>query len=113
VRSFSRRRRADYLRVLAAQLAARAAGWGCTTVALAALGAKVSFGTAAVVHAALNVAEYLLLVVPARLGVVEGSAFFVFGLLGLDPALGVMTALLLRLRSLAANLLFAPGALGR
>lgn len=103
VRSFWRERPADYLRVFALQCLARTANWLTTWTAMRLLGVPVGFAEGALLYAAMTCAEYLLLVLPARLGVAEGSAYFVFGLCGLDPGMGILVSLLMRLRSLAAN----------
>jgi uncharacterized protein (DUF2062 family) len=41
-------------------------------------------------------------------GVSEGSSFFLFQFLGLDPVLGVIMAVILRVRTLVANGLITP-----
>ncbi len=113
VRSFWDTRRSDFLRVLRLQLLARFCSWMSTLVVLRTLGLDVGFGTAALLHASLSSAEYLLLFLPARVGVAEGAAFFVFRLYGFDPTLGVVAALVVRLRSIAANLIGASFMIGR
>jgi hypothetical protein len=41
-------------------------------------------------------------------GVSEGSSFFLFKFLGLDPVLGVIMTVILRVRTIAANGVITP-----
>ncbi len=108
VKLFWHERPVAYLKVFFLQIVARATGWVSYAVALRALGAHYSFGQVALAYATLNVAEYVVAVLPARVGVTEGSCFFLFQFLGLDPALGVIMAVILRVRTTVANGVIAP-----
>jgi hypothetical protein len=108
VKLFWHERPAAYLKVFFLQMVARTAGWASYAVALRALGARYSFGQVALAYATLNVAEFVTAVLPARVGVSEGSSFFLFQFLGLDPVLGVIMAVILRVRTLVANGLITP-----
>ena len=77
-------------------------------MALRALGAHYSFGQVALAYATLNVAEFVTAVLPARVGVSEGSSFFLFQFIGLDPVLGVIMAVILRVRTIVANGVITP-----
>jgi hypothetical protein len=108
VKLFWQERPVAYLRVFFLQVVARMTGWASYAVALRALGAHYSFGQVALAYATLNVAEYVVAVLPARVGVSEGSAFFLFQFLGLDPVLGVIMAVILRVRTIVANGVLTP-----
>jgi len=108
VRLFWRERPVAYLKVFFLQIVARTTGWASYAVALRALGAHYSFGQVALAYATLNVAEYVVAVLPARVGVSEGSSFFLFKFLGLDPVLGVIMTVILRVRTIAANGVITP-----
>jgi hypothetical protein len=108
VKLFWRERPAAYLKVFFLQIVARLTGWVSYAVALRALGANYGFGQVALAYATLNVAEYVVAVLPARVGVSEGSSFFLFQFLGLDPVLGVLMAVILRVRTIVANGVIAP-----
>lgn len=108
VKLFWHERPAAYLKVFFLQVVARMTGWASYAVALRALGAHYSFGQVALAYAMLNVAEFVTAVLPARVGVSEGSSFFIFQFLGLDPVLGVIMAVILRVRTIAANGVIAP-----
>jgi len=56
----------------------------------------------------MNVAEYVVAVLPARVGVSESSSFFLFKFLGLDPVLGVIMCVILRVRTIVANGVVTP-----
>jgi hypothetical protein len=108
VKLFWRERPVAYLKVFFLQIIARMTGWASYAVALRALGAHYSFGQVALAYATLNVAEYVVAVLPARVGVSEGSFFFLFKFLGLDPVLGVVMGVILRVRSIVTNGVLTP-----
>jgi hypothetical protein len=108
VKLFWHERPAAYLKVFCLQIVARMTGWVSYYLALRALGANYSFGQVALAYATLNVAEYVVAVLPARVGVSEGSSFFLFKFLGLDPVLGVIMCVILRVRTILANGVVTP-----
>jgi hypothetical protein len=108
VKLFWRERPVAYLKVFFLQIVARMTGWASYAVALRALGANYSFGQVALAYATVNVAEYVVAVLPARVGVSEGSSYFLFKFLGLDPVLGVMMGVILRVRSIVTNGVLTP-----
>ena len=108
VKLFWHERPAAYLKVFFLQMLARTTGWISYAVALRALGAHYSFGQVALAYATLNVAEFVTAVLPARVGVSEGSAYFLFKFLGLDPVLGVIMSVILRVRTIVANGVITP-----
>jgi hypothetical protein len=103
VRVFWHERPGDFLAVLALQAASRAGNLTSMLMVLWVLGVPLGRPASALLYGAQSGAEYLLLFLPARVGVAEGAAFFVFGLFGVAPALGVLTSLVIRLRGLTAN----------
>ena len=56
----------------------------------------------------MNVAEYVIAILPARVGVSEGTAFFAFKFLGLDPTLGLILYVVLRVRTVFVNGVLTP-----
>ncbi len=65
------------------------------------VGASMTFAQAYVIGGLTSLIQNVLFVVPFEVGTKEGSLYLVFRLLGLDPALGVYTAIVSRLRDLA------------
>jgi len=108
VRDFARHSPARYAELLATQATGRVFAFLSLWAAVAALGLPYGTGDVLLVYAGLNVAELVLTVVPARIGVAEGAAFALFAAIGLEPGAGLLVYLLLRIRSLAANGLLAP-----
>lgn len=107
VRSFAWRETKMYARVIAWQLAARGCSFFCGFAALWLL-AGFSLPLVALIYAAANALNYLLLLLPTRLGAMEGSAYLLFHLLGLDAGLGLVYAVLTRVVRLAGA---SPGLL--
>jgi hypothetical protein len=110
VKHFWHERSTDYLKVFGLQLVARSMGWASIYVALNALGMECRFGQASLLYATVNVADYIVAVLPARVGVSEGTSYFIFKFLGLDPATGVIMYVVLRIRTILANGLLTPAA---
>jgi hypothetical protein len=50
------------------------------------------------------------MLVPARIGVSEGATYFLFHILGLDPAMGLIVGVAMRLRSILGQAPFALAA---
>jgi uncharacterized protein (TIRG00374 family) len=65
------------------------------------VGVNLTFTQAYVIGGLTSLVQNIIFVVPFELGTKEGSLFLMFQLLGLDPALGVYTAIVSRLRDLA------------
>ena len=110
VRQFWQRRRGDYLKAFAYQAIARSTAWFGIYVGFRLVGLPYGFAEATLVYATMNVAEYVIAILPARVGVAEGTAYFAFKLLGLDPALGFILYVVLRIRAVCVNGLLAPWA---
>jgi len=51
-------------------------------------------------NAAINLANYVVLLLPAKIGVTESTSFLIFSMLGLDGGLGIMIALIMRIKAL-------------
>lgn len=66
-----------------------------------ALGIPVGYGTAYLIASFLSLAVNLFFFVPFALGAREGGLYLIFALLGLPPALGLVTSLIGRLREMA------------
>lgn len=110
VRQFWQTRRGDYLKAFAYQAVARSTAWFSIYVGFRLIGLPYGFAEATLVYATMNVAEYVIAILPARVGVAEGTAYFAFQVLGLDPALGLVLYVVLRVRTVCVNGLLAPWA---
>src|SRR5256885_15864310 len=64
------------------------------------VGLSITFAQAYVIGGLTSLVQNVIFVVPFEVGTKEGSLYLVFQLLGLDPALGVYTAIVSRLRDL-------------
>ena len=69
-------------------------------IILTALDLPNSVSTVAMVYAATSMANYLLMVLPAREGFLEGSTYLIFGMLGLASAAGLSFEIVRRLRKI-------------
>ena len=65
------------------------------------LGLDIGYARAYVIGGLSQLVQNVLFVVPFEAGTKEGSLYLLFQLLGLDPALGVYTAIVSRVRDLA------------
>ena len=108
IQRFWQERPRDYLKVFGLQVLARATGLAGIYTCFRLMDLPYTLVQATGLYATMNVAEYVIAILPARVGVPEGSAYFVFKFLGLDPATGVIVYVILRVRSLAANGLLTP-----
>lgn len=94
LRGFYRDRPRDYWVTLLLQMVARLAGWAAFYAVLVLVGGPFSPATSGALWAALSMMSYLVGLLPTRLGTTEAGAFFVFKLVGLDPATGLMVQLI-------------------
>jgi hypothetical protein len=108
VRQFWQQRPAAYLKVFIYQAIARATGWFGIYAGFKFLGLPYGFAQATLVYATMNVAEYVIAVLPARVGVSEGTAFFAFKFLGLNPTFGLILYVVLRVRTVFVNGILTP-----
>jgi hypothetical protein len=108
VQRFWHERPRDYARTFALQACARSTGWISIYACFKLLGLPYGIGQATLVYATMNVADYFIGMLPARVGVSETAGFFVFQALGLDPAVGVIVFVILRVRTVATNASLAP-----
>jgi len=110
VRRFWQERPAAYLKVFVYQAIARMTGWfrhlcwfqvrsGCL------MGSRRRLLSTATMK---SFAEYVIAILPARVGVSEETAFFAFKFLGLDPTLGLILYVVLRVRTVFVNGLLTP-----
>jgi hypothetical protein len=107
VNAFLAEHRAAFRHTLALQVGARLLSAAAIGTALALLAPDVHPAAAGVVYATLSVSDYVLALLPARLGVTEGASYVLFGFLGLDPALGAVVGIVMRIRAVASNALLA------
>ena len=108
VRRFWQERPAAYLKVFAYQSIARMTGWFGIYAGFKFIGLPYGFAQATLVYATMNVAEYVIAILPARVGVSEGTAFFAFKFLGLNPTSGLILYVVLRIRTVFVNGLLTP-----
>jgi len=108
VAGFWRQRPGAFLAALVFQMCARLASWGSLFATLRLIGLPIGFIECALLYAAMNTAELIITLIPARLGVAEGAAFGIFKLIGLPPQTGVIMYVILRLKSLGTTGALAP-----
>lgn len=111
VRSFSKERRGASAAAFGYQMAARAVNFLTLWFLVSTLGGQ-GLEAALVAYATFGLATFITLLLPNRIGVDEGAGYVVFGLVGLDPALGAMLQFVVRLRNAAVNGVALPIALG-
>jgi len=102
IRGFWRDRRSDYLRLYIFQFAARLVAWLTWFAVLRLLGMPYGFGMCSLIYAGVSVATFVMMMLPARLGVAEGTAYLFFSLIGLDPGIGLIASVMLRLKMIIA-----------
>lgn len=111
VASFASTHRAEYVAVIASQLAARFVSFWALYITARLVGYDYGVAQMALVYAGLNVADYVIAALPTRVGVSEGAAFAIFQLYGMQPAAGLIIYLILRFKMLVSNGLPAAFAL--
>lgn len=108
MRDFVKSRRRAYHGVVLAQVGARLASWMSLWAATQALGYGHSFWDVAAIYAALNVSEFILTLVPVKIGAQEGAGYVVFAALHLPPEQAVLLYVVTRLKVLVSNGLMGP-----
>jgi hypothetical protein len=88
-----------YAKIFVLVLLARLLGIATLAVLAPRLGIPSDPGSLAFLYATSMVAEYVTMLLPARLGVGEGSAFLLFQVMGLDPVAGLVMAVIGRIRA--------------
>src|SRR2546425_3128831 len=73
-----------------------------TTLFRSSVGFKITYLQAYAIGGLTSLIQNVIFIVPFEVGTKEGSLYVLFRLLGLDPALGVYTPLVGRLRGLAS-----------
>ena len=66
---------------------------------------------ALLVYSGINLATFITLIFPNRIGVDEGAGYILFGFLGLEPALGILIQFIIRLKNTAITGVALPIAL--
>jgi hypothetical protein len=108
VAGFWQRRRRAFVGTLMLQICARLVSWLGLLATLRLIGVPIGITDCALLYGALNTAEVLITLIPARLGVSEGAAFGIFKMLNMSPQTGVVMYVVFRLRGLATTGLMAP-----
>lgn len=113
VASFWRERPRAFIAILFIQIGARLVSWLNLFATLRLIGLPIGFYACALLYAAMNTADLIITIIPARLGVSEGAAFGIFKLIGLPPETGVIMYVVFRIKSLVTTGVLAPFALLR
>ena len=103
LREFYARHPKDYIKTLLFGLAARISAWICLYVAVQLAGFDYSFAACSVLYATLSVANYVGMLIPARIGVGEGTGYLVFAFYGLSGPAGLIVTVIQRIKSLVTN----------
>jgi hypothetical protein len=97
-----------YLQVFALQFLARVTGWLNIFVGFRAIGSPLSFADTTLMYATMNVVEYVIALLPARVGISEGTAFFVCKLYGFNAPIGLVVYTFLRMRNIIVYGVLTP-----
>jgi len=108
VASFWRERPGAFIAILFVQIGARLVSWLNLFATLRLIGLPIGFMACALLYAAMNTADLMITIIPARLGVSEGAAFGIFKLIGLPPQTGVIMYVVFRIKSLVTTGVLAP-----
>ena len=103
IRRFRKERPKAYLGVFGCQFFARITAWFTLYAAVKLVGLPYSFGLCALIYAGFSVSSYVVMLLPARLGVSEAAGYLVFSLFGLNGAMGVIVYIVLRIKALVTN----------
>lgn len=103
VRQFRTLRPAAWRAVLAWQVVGRVFSWLSYWIALVLLDQSYDLATVGLIWTGVIVTGYLIAVLPSRLGTTEAGGFVLFRFLGLDPATGLTTQVVMSLRAIAVN----------
>jgi hypothetical protein len=97
---FYRRHPGRFARALALEYASRAAYMGEYYLIALSIGLPLGYLQAYLIGGLASLIQNVFFVVPFEVGTKEGSLYLLFRTLGLDPQLGVYTAIITRLRDL-------------
>lgn len=103
LKQFHRDHPSDWLAMFLFQIGARTtvlAGW---FVSSRLLGYEYEFGTCALVFSGFSIASYVLMVIPAKIGVNEGTGYALFAAYGLDGGAGLIITVVGHLRVIVTN----------
>jgi hypothetical protein len=103
IRGVAQARRRDYWLGILYQVLARGFAWAAYGATMKLCHVPVSFGTVAMVFAALSTASFLVMASPVKIGVFEAAAGGVFELCGLDPKMGVIVIVIMRLKMIVTT----------
>ncbi|HYK82363.1 MAG TPA: lysylphosphatidylglycerol synthase transmembrane domain-containing protein [Gemmatimonadales bacterium] len=90
-----------FARALALEYVSRCLFMGEYLLIALSVGLHIGYGRAYVIGGLTQLVQNLVFFVPFEVGTKEGTLYLLFQLFGLDPALGVYTAIVSRLRDLA------------
>lgn len=104
--TYARRRPRDYAAIVAFQSGARAAALATSCLALRFLGDGGELSLYLLIYASMELASYIVSLLPTKIGTSEGSAYLVFEFLKLHGPLGAILQVVLRLKQLAVIVVF-------
>lgn len=97
-----------YVQCFLLQVLARSTGVLNLYVGFWAMGMPYGLAEATLLHATMNIAEYIISLLPARVGVGESTAFVVFRLYGFDSGMGLVLYTFLRVRNILVHGFITP-----
>ncbi len=92
-----------YSAILACQFCARVTGLMTMWLALSLMGTGHPFLLCVLVFSAMELAGYVVAILPTRVGILEGAAYLIFNFLGLGGGVGTILQLVLRLKQLVVT----------
>ncbi|GEM_PF-914532 len=103
VRQFRSEHPSAWRAVLKWQVLGRIFSWISYWIVLYLLDRAYDLATVGMIWTGFMVMGYLIAVLPSRLGTTEAGGYVLFDILGLDPATGMTTQVILTLRAIAVN----------
>ncbi len=101
ITDFYHRRPRRFVQALAIEFLARSIFMLEYVLIAMGVGQSLTFAQAYVIGGLTSLIQNVIFIVPFEVGIKEGSLYLVFQLLGLDPGLGVYTAIVSRVRDVA------------
>lgn len=103
VRQFRVEQPGAWRAVMTWQVLGRIFSWISYWIAMSLLDRAYDLATVGMIWTGFMVMGYLIAVLPSRLGTTEAGGYLLFDVLGLDPATGLTTQVILSLRAIAVN----------
>ncbi len=103
VRTFSKTNTSAYFQIILLQFASYILSWIIVYAVLVFIGYDYDFATTGMIWTGFALMAYLVGLLPSRIGTTEASGWFLFKLLGLDPAAGLMVQCILTMRTIIVS----------